>query len=110
MAVNREAIDEVKNAEGRVDQLRKDAENEKKEIESKKDEKIAEMYAELDQELSDYRAKNESGISNKLNKMKSESERIVVEKTEQFEKAYEDRKSELSNWITLEVLNRYGNS
>lgn len=107
---NREAIDEVKNAETRVEQLRKDAENEKKEIESKKDEKIDEMYAQLEQELSDYRAKNESEINNKLNTIKSESNQMVVEKTKQFEKAYEAKKSELSNWISLEVLNRYGNS
>lgn len=108
--MNREAINYVKEAEARVEELRANGEKEMKEIKASKALSIDKIKEQTEHELSAYRKEQIEDIETKLQKDESLLEEQVEMDAQRFSKTYETNKDRLANRIAEEVLHRYGHS
>ncbi|MDZ7835303.1 MAG: hypothetical protein U5K84_08085 [Alkalibacterium sp.] len=108
--MNREAINYVKEAEARVDELRINAEAEIKEIKAAKEEEIQKHKELTDKEVNDFRREKYDEMESALEKDEKEMNETVQAETVKFDLAYKEKKDVLANRIAEEVLRRYGNS
>lgn len=108
--MNREAINYVKEAEARVEQLRARAEEDIKEIELRNAEEIQAKKVESAKEIEAYRLEKEAKVKQILESDQLAFQEEVSNESKQYEHAYEDKKGTLANRIAEEVLHRYGNS
>lgn len=108
--MNREAINYVKDAEAKVEELRAKADEEIKKIAEHKKTEIQKLKSQTEKELEAFRNERHKETVEALQKDKEVFDRNVSEETERFNQAYEDKKESLANRIAEEVLRRYGNS
>jgi len=108
--MNREAINYVKEAEARVDELRANAEAEIKKIKAKKDEEIMRHQELTQQEVSAYEKERYDDMAQALTRDEQEMNEAVQAETVKFDVAYKEKQDVLANRIAEEVLRRYGNS
>ncbi|OJF89746.1 hypothetical protein [Alkalibacterium sp. 20] len=108
--MNREAINYVKEAEARVNELRANAEIEIKEIEKKKEQEINTHKDFTEQEIANYQKEKYDNLEQVLSKDEIVIDATVQEETVKFDAAYKGKKDLLANRIAEEVLRKYGNS
>lgn len=108
--MNREAINYVKDAEIRVDELRANAEAEIKALEEQKQLEIKSHKDLTHQEVTAYRKEKYEEMEQRLIKDEMAIDESVKAETVKFDAAYEEKKNLLANRIAEEVLRRYGNS
>lgn len=108
--MNREAINYVKEAEERVNELRKNAEVEVKALENQKHLEIQSHKDQTNKEVSAFRKEKYEEMDQRLIQDETEINETVQAETLKFDAAYEEKKNMLANRIAEEVLRRYGNS
>ena len=108
--MNREAINYVKEAEERVNELRANAEVEIKAFENQKQLEIQSHKDQTNKEVNVFRKEKYEEMEQRLIKDEAEINESVQAETLKFDAAYEEKKNVLANRIAEEVLRRYGNS
>lgn len=108
--MNREAINYVKEAEERVNELRANADVEIKALEKQKQLEIQSHKDQTDKEVSAFRKEKYEEMEQRLIMDETEINETVQAETVKFDAAYEEKKNVLANRIAEEVLRRYGNS
>lgn len=107
--MSREAIEHVTAAEKTVAQIRQDANEKIRHMESLRDENINEINEKLEVEIQSFktneRLRFEEELENKIQNNKANVRQVAQE----FEKSYLSKQGEISDYIVKEVLKRYGN-
>lgn len=107
--MSREAIEHVTAAENTVAQIRQDANEKIRQIESVRDENINGINETLKAEIQSFkqneRQRFEEDLENKIQNNKENVRHVAQE----YGKSYSDKQSEISDYIVKEVLKRYGN-
>ncbi|GAB2318317.1 hypothetical protein IRB23SM22_05750 [Alkalibacterium sp. s-m-22] len=108
--MNREAINYVKDAEARVEELRANAEKEIKDIKDGTALRKDKITEQTEHELAAFKKELQEQVESRLEEDEKVFEEQINEDINRFNGTYESEKDRLASRIAEEVLRRYGNS
>lgn len=106
--MTKEAVNHVKEAELTVAKIRENANENIRAIQSRKEDEIAIINQELQNQLQAFKKEQRQKFEEGLASKREQNKQLVKEEAEKYKASYSRIQEELSNHIVREVLKRYG--
>lgn len=103
-----ETIDHVLEVENTISKIRDDAQLKIRQINYDKQESIEQIKNDLSQELREFKSTKMNELDVRLESAKNENKQSVQAEAENYERMYDQKKDQMTDYIIKEVLKRYG--